>query len=263
MHAQYCEDEQIDSQYSVHRICQAYQLSRLINLVVGSLASDSRKYHDIILFGGDLNTGSNDLPYRIITSITGMVDSCQKYQKHVACNLNGHKENMNQAYFIEDKDYHTWLHPNNTFSETPTKDPTKDRNGAYENSEKYGKRIDFIMYKYLQHGEKEKRDSLTSIENIILDDFLHCSGKCPQTGLSFSDHQPVSILLKVNVRNSLESINSAIDCIEREYPPTRLRNIDRRRFDTRNTFQSLLLSANVPTASPCRRKLLFQYHDGT
>lgn len=66
MHAQYDEYEQIDDQYSVHRICQAYQMAKFINLVTDSVSTKEKDEKHLIILAGDLNTSSNELPYRLL-----------------------------------------------------------------------------------------------------------------------------------------------------------------------------------------------------
>lgn len=72
MHAQYDEHEQIGDQYSIHRICQAYQLAKFINLATES-ATNSRDGKDLIILAGDLNIGCEELPFKLLSEYTDSV----------------------------------------------------------------------------------------------------------------------------------------------------------------------------------------------
>lgn len=64
MHAQYDVDEKITDQYSIHRICQSYELAKFINLMVCNCSHSSSK--DLIVLAGDMNTSSKEMPYRLL-----------------------------------------------------------------------------------------------------------------------------------------------------------------------------------------------------
>lgn len=64
MHAQYDEEEDITDQYSIHRICQSYELAKYINLMACNCSNPSSR--DLIVLAGDMNTSSKELPYRLL-----------------------------------------------------------------------------------------------------------------------------------------------------------------------------------------------------
>ena len=68
MHAQYDENEKVSDPYSIHRICQAYQLSKFINLVAVNSAH-SRTGSDLIILAGDLNTSPGELPFKLLSEL--------------------------------------------------------------------------------------------------------------------------------------------------------------------------------------------------
>lgn len=72
MHAKYDDDEKITDQYSVHRICQSYELAKFINLMACNCSSASTR--DLIVLAGDMNTSSKELPYRLLGNFTIVYD---------------------------------------------------------------------------------------------------------------------------------------------------------------------------------------------
>lgn len=64
MHAQYDLNEKINDQYSIHRICQAYELGKFINLMSCNCTNTESK--ELIILAGDMNTSSKELPYRLL-----------------------------------------------------------------------------------------------------------------------------------------------------------------------------------------------------
>ena len=164
MHAQYDDDEKMMDMYSVHRICQAYQLSKFVNLVAEN-SGHSRSGSDVILLAGDLNTSPGQLPFNLLLSMTGLIDSHEgESTDHVTCG-----------------------HHLNTYSVT-------DLNQT-------GKRIDFILFKLAQNCQCQVLEMCQcDIKHSCSGSRIECMGKNPVTGLSFSDHQPVSIKLVIKKR---------------------------------------------------------------
>lgn len=66
MHAQYNDNEKLDDQYSIHRLCQSFQMAKFINLIT----SFSKNHHyagkDVVILAGDLNVSPDDLPYKLL-----------------------------------------------------------------------------------------------------------------------------------------------------------------------------------------------------
>lgn len=151
--------------YSIHRICQAYQLAKFINLVAEN-SSNSRSGSDLILLAGDLNTSPGELPFKLILSMTGLAD----------CSLHERGSLVNGCH---DDDLITCGHQMNTYSEDAT-----------------GKRIDFILYKLAQKCTCEV-DCQCHVKHVCKGNRIKCLGKDPVTGLSFSDHQPVTLKIAI------------------------------------------------------------------
>lgn len=128
-----------------------------------------------MILAGDLNTPPEDLPYKLLLSMTGLHDSCHVYQKQKIVEYGHHKE----------VDFITCGHPFNTYTAQKTE---------------YVKRIDYILFKLITGTSKIKLvnlagDSLLSDNHPYVIDRIECKTKCDISGLSFSDHQPVAIKL--------------------------------------------------------------------
>ena len=97
-HAQYTDNEALDSQYSIHRLCQSYQLAKFINLNTNFTRSQSYNGRDVVILAGDLNTPPEDLPYKLLLSMTGLHDSCHIYQKQKIVEYGHHKEEVTVCF---------------------------------------------------------------------------------------------------------------------------------------------------------------------
>lgn len=205
MHAQYDEDEKIGDMYSVHRICQAYQLSKFINLVAENSAH-SRTGSDLILLAGDLNTSPGELPFKLLLSMTGLVDCCMHRYSHDVKRSLLHGTQDIQV----DEDLITCGHHMNTYSVTTSSQTTTTNHASRElTSKPSGKRIDFILFKLAQKCVcKGDHDCQCNIKHSCFGSRIECHGKDPVTGLSFSDHQPVSLNLVVK-RTKSRDLNLA------------------------------------------------------
>ncbi|CAD6221611.1 GSCOCG00011621001-RA-CDS [Cotesia congregata] len=68
LHAEYdCENDE----YSAHRILQAFDTAQFIRM--------TEQGADVTILGGDLNTGPDDLAYRIISGVASLTDSCSTH----------------------------------------------------------------------------------------------------------------------------------------------------------------------------------------
>lgn len=112
-HAYYKENEPVHDQYSVHRVCQSYQLARFINFISDTACNRKAHGKDLIIVAGDMNSTSSELPYQILTTMAGLVDC------------------------LTDDDV-TYCHPNNSFT-------TRTLNSI--------RRIDFILCRLLGEGQ--------------------------------------------------------------------------------------------------------------
>lgn len=131
--------------------------------------------------------------------MTGLIDCCMhRYSHDVRMTLHG----------IEgtdvDADLFTCGHHLNTFSATSSQ-KTVVTNDAEELLRPSGKRIDFVLYKFVQDRQKNSSVSLSGFNHHCIATKLNCDGKDPQSGLSFSDHQPVSVQLTIKLGPSLEA----------------------------------------------------------
>ena len=190
--------------YAIHRLCQSYQLAKFINLITAT-AVNVKKGKDLIVLAGDLNTSPGEPPFKLLStlfnscthginfflpvSMTGLIDCCMhRYSHDVKMTLRG----------IEgidvDEDLITCGHHSNTFTATSTH-KTVVRNDSEELLRPSGKRIDFVLYKFVQ--ECKSCVSLSEFNHSCIATKLNCDGKDPHSGLSFSDHQPVSVQLMI------------------------------------------------------------------
>ncbi|XP_008548346.1 putative neutral sphingomyelinase isoform X1 [Microplitis demolitor] len=65
LHAEYDSE---NDEYSAHRVLQAFDMAQFIRM--------TEQGADVTILGGDLNTGPQDLAYRIISGIPSLVDTC-------------------------------------------------------------------------------------------------------------------------------------------------------------------------------------------
>lgn len=52
--------------YSIHRICQAYQLGKFINLATETSKIPAKR-KDLIVLAGDLNVGPEEVPFKLLS----------------------------------------------------------------------------------------------------------------------------------------------------------------------------------------------------
>lgn len=174
MHAQYNSNEKLDDQYSIHRLCQSFQMANFINLITSFSKSKRYADKDVIVLAGDLNVSSDDLPYKLLLAMTGLHDSCQVYQH----------QQINSKTFDHHFDFTTCGHPFNTFTPSNTD---------------YVKRIDYIFYRLISNESCFQSNRMHFLKHHpCLIDRIECSTKCAVSGLSFSDHQPVAIRLSIH-----------------------------------------------------------------
>lgn len=205
MHAQYDDDEDITDQYSIHRVCQSYELAKYINLMACSCSSPSSK--DLIILAGDMNTSSRELPYRLLVELTGLAD-CYKYgrkkksfrKKELALNgqicKKSHLSRLRVHHCSDessDEEMITCGHKDNTF--------TKPNLVTAKSS----KRIDFILYKLRDLCKMNDCCNETNCDTFEsrseTTTFMSCLPEQVKinakdvSGLSYSDHQPVAAKL--------------------------------------------------------------------
>ncbi|XP_053209152.1 sphingomyelin phosphodiesterase 2-like [Panonychus citri] len=188
MHAQYSDDEDISDQYSIHRICQSYQLAKFINMTE-DLVSNAGKC-ELFLLAGDLNTSPEEFPFQLLKSITGLNNIC-----HPGSNGFNHINDLITCGNVE-----------NSFTDTLCSNQSKDDNNSRHKQQlKQGKQIDFILYKMVndRNSQKSQLSTITYLNSTVPDlsfnctaEKLQCQSKDPKTGLSFSDHQPVAVRFK-------------------------------------------------------------------
>ncbi|KAI1301959.1 Sphingomyelin phosphodiesterase 2 [Halotydeus destructor] len=201
LHAQYDDDEQISHQYSIHRMCQAYQLGKFINLATETAAKAKDK-RDLIVLAGDLNTAAEDVPFRLLMSMTGLNDSCMhRYSHEIKRSIHGLIETE-----IED-DLITCGHKSNCYTMSTQKSGGSTLKDMVVKPT--GKRIDFILYKLLQ--DSSQAVPFDESHHMCLADRVHCEGKDPVTGLSFSDHQPVIVKLAIKKKTLLSVTDQKVN----------------------------------------------------
>lgn len=212
MHAQYDEEEDITDQYSIHRICQSYELAKYINLMSCSCSGPSSK--DLIILAGDMNTSSKELPYRLLVKLTKLSD-CYKqgnmgrettYRKKEPVSKKPNRKFINKNHLTRlyhcsddssDEELITCGHKDNTF--------TKPSLVLAKSS----KRIDFILFKLrdihtnndghdeCNNGDVTTRFTLSPSKQLTMlcqPEQMKINAK-DVSGLSYSDHQPVAAKL--------------------------------------------------------------------
>lgn len=80
-HAYYKENEPVHDQYSIHRVCQSYQLARFITFISDTACNRKTDGKDLFVVAGDMNSTSSELPYRILTTMAGLTD-CFKTSRY-------------------------------------------------------------------------------------------------------------------------------------------------------------------------------------
>lgn len=206
MHAQYDDYERMGDMYSVHRICQAYQLSKFINLVTEN-TTHSKYGTDLVILAGDLNTTPGELPFKLLMSMTGLVDcAMHSYSHDFKLSLRGGIQDV-----TIDEDLITCGHHLNSYTVTTsrsTRTTSAIDNVRDQMSKSTGKRIDFILYKLTQSCNRcQVRDCSCDKSHRCFGTRVECLGKDPATGLSFSDHQPVSVRLIVKKDSNVTKID--------------------------------------------------------
>lgn len=73
-HAYYNDNESVHDQYSIHRICQSYQLAKFINFISDTACNRKADGKDLLIVAGDMNSTSSELPYKIVTAMAGLTD---------------------------------------------------------------------------------------------------------------------------------------------------------------------------------------------
>ncbi|XP_075588183.1 neutral sphingomyelinase isoform X4 [Dermatophagoides farinae] len=231
MHAQYDLNEKIIDQYSIHRICQAYELGKFINLMSCNCTNTGSK--DLIILAGDMNTSSKELPYKMLSMCILKTSTPNK-------RINKMKiQESSIDHESSDEELTTCGHRDNTF--TPQQNLKPD--------EKAGKRIDFIFFKLrdscspsvsdhhrILHNRLNDNGISTmdilknNMETILPNDvipsnnnliettpFLMCLPEKMNivakdiTGLSFSDHQPVVAKLHFTWKTIQDIVNESKD----------------------------------------------------
>lgn len=80
-HAYYKENEPVHDQYSVHRVCQSYQLARFITFIRDTACNRKTNGKDLLIVAGDMNSTSSELPYKVLTTMAGLTD-CFKASRY-------------------------------------------------------------------------------------------------------------------------------------------------------------------------------------
>lgn len=111
-HAYYKENESIYDQYSVHRVCQSYQLAKFINFISDTACNrNGGSGKDLLVVAGDMNSTSSELPYKILTSMAGLTDcfKTSRYNNPSSNIIHKHKilTYMNKLYFADTNSFNS------------------------------------------------------------------------------------------------------------------------------------------------------------
>ncbi|XP_063823205.1 putative neutral sphingomyelinase [Ostrinia nubilalis] len=149
LHAEYHEDDM----YLAHRVLQAYSTAELVNL--------TKSPADVSILAGDLNTGPDDLSYRIISQLPSLVDpfdlECEGSDPKVR-KPSGTCDNANNSYTAQ----------------------------KLAEASPEGKRIDHILFHVSPSWEAEVVNFGNPLEDRV-----------PDQPFSYSDHNAVSLELKL------------------------------------------------------------------
>ncbi|GAB1864971.1 sphingomyelin phosphodiesterase [Camponotus japonicus] len=75
LHAEYNRE---NDEYMAHRVLQAFDTAQFVRMTSGGA--------DAIILAGDLNTEPQDLAYRIIRGVSGLIDACPSSASHIGTN---------------------------------------------------------------------------------------------------------------------------------------------------------------------------------
>lgn len=97
-HAYYKENEPVHDQYSVHRVCQSYQLARFITFISDTACNRKTDGKDLFIVAGDMNSTSSELPYKILTTMAGLTDcfKSSRYSNPKSNIIHKHRINKNK-----------------------------------------------------------------------------------------------------------------------------------------------------------------------
>ncbi|XP_054160194.1 sphingomyelin phosphodiesterase 2-like [Oppia nitens] len=179
MHAQYDEEEKLNDQYSVHRICQSFEMSKFIK----SMTNCRSNAKDFIILAGDMNTSSKELPYRLLVDLLELKDCFKFRTKTMADNVFAAAgDSLTNDYTdseMSDDEFHTCGHRDNTYTEKNTN----------------GKRIDFILYRLTDSVYNKNNELISESHFEPFGKYFcvehHMVHSKDESGMSFSDHQPV------------------------------------------------------------------------
>lgn len=214
-HAYYRETEPVHDQYSVHRVCQSYQLAKFISFIGDTACNRKPSGRDLFIVAGDMNSTSSELPYKVLTTLAGLTD-CFKSSRRNNSGLNILHKHKLTSYksFVDAGSNSSMNSQGEKVSLYPTKDgdsylletlddrvlfdsDTDDDDITYchpKNSFTTGvsdkqksssrRRIDFILCRLLTHGQ-------CVVDRIVTE------SEDPHLDCSLSDHEPVLVELKI------------------------------------------------------------------
>ncbi|RXG68239.1 putative neutral sphingomyelinase [Armadillidium vulgare] len=152
LHAEYDDDK---DEYIHHRVAQAYEISQILRFA---------KYgHHLTIFGGDLNCTTADVPYRLLTYNTGLIDTYLDCALKPADGVGATNETPSNSY-------------------TPLKALRNNPNG---------KRIDYVFYWVSDQYQ---------VKTLVHDQPL--PHRVPQKEFSYSDHEGVRTVLSIKLKQN-------------------------------------------------------------
>lgn len=75
LHAEYNRE---NDEYMAHRVLQAFDTAQFVRMTSGDA--------DAVILAGDLNTEPQDLAYRIMCGVSGLMDACPSSASHLGTN---------------------------------------------------------------------------------------------------------------------------------------------------------------------------------
>lgn len=254
-HAYYNENESVHDQYSVHRMCQSYQLARFINFISDTACNRKADGKDLLIVAGDMNCTSSELPYKIVTTMAGLTDcfktswkrqpSCNIIHKHKlnkqrycpadnnsnnsSIDVQGEKVRFCSGKFGENYLLDTLGECKNRIAQVLFDSDTDDEDITYchpKNS------FTSAVTDSSSKKERTKKSPMKRIDFIlcrllthghcVVDRIATAESKDPTSNCSLSDHEPVMVELKISdVSHDLMDKNHIVsespdDCSEKE-----------------------------------------------
>ncbi|EFN68152.1 Putative neutral sphingomyelinase [Camponotus floridanus] len=176
LHAEYNRE---NDEYMAHRVLQAFDTAQFVRMTSGGA--------DAVILAGDLNTEPQDLAYRIIRGVGGLMDACPSSASHIGTN-----ECANNSYTCS----------------------------KFARTRPDGKRIDHILYL----GSKSVKVEITNFQHplpnrVPYKDFSYSDHEAVMATLKFTNGEhDISDNLDVtdSLKEAIEICETALKSVQRQ-----------------------------------------------